>query len=292
VMPAEGMEVDAARASGVGPEVIDLEEKRRLECLADMEKIEKEFQDLKEKFYQEKVEALRKEIDTIQAGSHDKLLQKLRELEYKRDEKLWAARQWREYQLQAIETAFNAEKKQAEDEYESDKQTLKERMIQALNERQRKLEEEKNTLSLTDGATDIRNAVPSSRNLRSQKKGKENFTAVVNQRRKLAPSHISYTLKESEIQEDLAAIQKSAAFRDRQKANEIGCDRGALRYYDKLFEKGMLLTVEAVDGREPTVSGVLVGVTPTEMQIRNPDGTKARYALTVLRAGKYTVRLV
>jgi len=194
--------------------------------------------------------------------------------------------------LQAIENAFNAEKKQAEDEYESDKQTLKERMIQALNERQRKLEEEKNTLSLTDGATDIRNAVPSGRNLRSQKKGKENFTAVVNQRRKLAPSHISYTLKESEIQEDLAAIQKSAAFRDRQKANEIGCDRGALRYYDKLFEKGMLLTVEAVDGREPTVSGVLVGVTPTEMQIRNPDGTKARYALTVLRAGKYTVRLV
>jgi hypothetical protein len=107
---------------------------------------------------------------------------------------------------------------------QSDKQTLKERMIQALNERQRKLEEEKNTLSLTDGASkscilssmlclrafaaDIRNAVPSSRNLRSQKKGKENFTAVVNQRRKAAPSHISYTLKESEIQEDLAAIQK------------------------------------------------------------------------------------
>jgi len=30
------MEVDAARASGVGPEVIDLEEKRRLECLTDM----------------------------------------------------------------------------------------------------------------------------------------------------------------------------------------------------------------------------------------------------------------
>lgn len=50
--------------------------------------------------------------------------------------------------------------------------------------------------------------MPSSRNLRSQKKGKENFTAVINQRRKAAPSHISYTLKESEIQEDLAAIQK------------------------------------------------------------------------------------
>jgi hypothetical protein len=28
----------------------------------------------------------------------------------------------------------------------------------------------------------------------------------------------------------------------------------------------MLLTVEAVDGREPTVSGVLVGVTPTEVR--------------------------
>jgi peptidoglycan hydrolase CwlO-like protein len=115
ILPSEGMEVDAVRSGGggMGPEVVDLEEKRRLECLADMEKIEKEFQDLKEKFYQEKVEALRKEIDTIQSGvqclaaelvaltwsllgSHDKLQQKLKELEYKRDEKLWAARQWRE----------------------------------------------------------------------------------------------------------------------------------------------------------------------------------------------------
>lgn len=52
-----------------GLEVVDLEEKRRLECFADMEKIEKEFQDLKEKFYREKIEQINKELEGIQAGN-------------------------------------------------------------------------------------------------------------------------------------------------------------------------------------------------------------------------------
>ncbi len=48
--------------------MIDLEEKRRRECFGNMEKIEKEFADLKEKFFNEKIDALRKEYETIKNG--------------------------------------------------------------------------------------------------------------------------------------------------------------------------------------------------------------------------------
>jgi hypothetical protein len=52
-------------------ELIDLEEKRRKECLGTMEKIEKEFADLKEKFFQEKIEGLKKEYELIKTGNLD-----------------------------------------------------------------------------------------------------------------------------------------------------------------------------------------------------------------------------
>ncbi len=72
----ESMDVDdvpvgkVSAMHGQGPEVVDLEEKRRLECLADMEKIEREFQDLKEKFYREKIEQINKELEAIQNGTN------------------------------------------------------------------------------------------------------------------------------------------------------------------------------------------------------------------------------
>jgi len=50
-------------------DIIDLEERRRKECLGNMEKIEKEFADLKEKFFNDKIEALKKEYEAIKNGN-------------------------------------------------------------------------------------------------------------------------------------------------------------------------------------------------------------------------------
>jgi hypothetical protein len=52
-----------------GTQEVDLEEKRRLECLDNMEKIEKEFSILKEKFYSDKIAHLKAEIDKILEGA-------------------------------------------------------------------------------------------------------------------------------------------------------------------------------------------------------------------------------
>jgi hypothetical protein len=57
-------------ASIVDKEVIDLEEKRRRECIGNMEKIEKEFLDLKEKFFTEKIESLKREHEEIKNGMY------------------------------------------------------------------------------------------------------------------------------------------------------------------------------------------------------------------------------
>jgi hypothetical protein len=58
----------------VDKEIIDLEEKRRRECEGNMEKIEKEFADLKEKFFTDKIESLKRDYDLIKSGTTSLLL--------------------------------------------------------------------------------------------------------------------------------------------------------------------------------------------------------------------------
>lgn len=180
----------------------DLQEKHRLECLDNLEKIEKEFSDLKEKFFRDQMESLKAECEAIKLGSHEKFLEKVKELEEKKSEKVWAAQQWREYQLANINNMFDAEKRQCEEEYKLEKRQLRDRMLHTIEDKIKKLEDEKNTMSLIDGG-DSR----ITRTLRRRKEPAARESQQTGQKRKLNPPHISYTLKESEILEDLAVIR-------------------------------------------------------------------------------------
>ena len=79
--------------------MLDPEEKHRLETLDNMEKIEKEFSDLKEKFFRDQIQSLKDDIAAIRGGTHEKFREQMEELDELRQEKLWRAEQWREYQV-------------------------------------------------------------------------------------------------------------------------------------------------------------------------------------------------
>lgn len=98
-------------------ETIDLEEKRRRETLLNLEKIEKEFHSLKEKFFAEKIDSLKKEYEMLKMGTHEGFLKKCSDLEDIKQQKLWAAEKFREYQLKNLESIFESEIQQAEEEY-------------------------------------------------------------------------------------------------------------------------------------------------------------------------------
>jgi hypothetical protein len=120
--------------SGQPPVVDEAQERRKQE---EIRKIEQEFSQLKEKFFAEKIAALKKEIDqltqgspshstrlhldpfthlSLQPGSHEGYLNELRLLEEKKQRKLLLAEQWRQYQQQCLNLAFESEKKHSEDE--------------------------------------------------------------------------------------------------------------------------------------------------------------------------------
>ncbi len=82
-----------------------------------LERAEKEFNILKDRYFGDKIKQLEGELDAIQAATHQGFIQKCAELDELKVIKLKGAETTKEYQIQNLEHEFEAEKKQAEDEY-------------------------------------------------------------------------------------------------------------------------------------------------------------------------------
>jgi len=249
------------------------------------------------------------ETDSLKDGSNPGFLKKSRELDFLRDQKIRAAEKWKEYEIQNINCLYHAEKKQAEDEFKADVFDLRERLLQNLSEKKKKLQDDRSTLTLSVGGPpgNVSDQQPTrsvmTRTLRKRgggmiggigKEGKlvDGHAAY---KRRLNPPHIEYSLKESEILEDISLIQKAvsshpAAFGryDRGKSAEVFVARGRLSFHGEVFEKGQDVFVEA-KAESGKWHGTLCGVNPSEIYIRSLDGTKSRFSLPHLRNGKYNI---
>eukprot|EP01115_Flamella_aegyptia_P002278 TRINITY_DN136298_c0_g1_i1.p1 TRINITY_DN136298_c0_g1~~TRINITY_DN136298_c0_g1_i1.p1 ORF type:complete len:199 (-),score=33.66 TRINITY_DN136298_c0_g1_i1:88-684(-) len=169
-----------------------------------IEQIEKEFFELKEKYFNEQIEALKQDYEQVKIGTNEQFQNEITNIDKQRDEKIWRAKQWREYQLSSINHFFEAEKQQAQDEYENDKKQLKYKMLQSISDKISEIEEEKKLMNITDDE----NKEAPNRQLRSRKKEKEKEVNYNPRVKKLNPSHINFTLQDSEIYEDLNYMHK------------------------------------------------------------------------------------
>jgi len=174
--------------------------KKKQEASINTEKIEKDFTDFKEKFLKDKIGQLKKEVDAIKNGTHPQFCEQCKELDDIKNERITAAEQWRQYQLQNINNMFEAERLQADEECTTEKRLLKERLINAIQDKKKKITEDKAPASLPD-TTETRT---NTRQLR--RRGAPPPPPPTQTKKKLTPPSINYTLKDSEIQEDLNAI--------------------------------------------------------------------------------------
>lgn len=173
-----------------------------------MEKLEKEFAALKERWFAERMEALDKESEGIENGTHQLFLRKLEELEEARQYKVMAAQKARDFQIRNVENVFDAEKQQAENELDAEKLLLKERMKRDIEEKIKRLTEERNNLTLTSPKSDA--SINKQTSKQKRKENDSNVSETVANGKKVKPSPpVAYTLKESEILDDIKLIQKA-----------------------------------------------------------------------------------
>jgi len=207
----------------------DVSETRRREALEHMARIEKEFAELKDRLYQEKMFGLNKEIELVTSGTHHDFVDHMNNLEKKQAEKLRVAKLWRDYQLECIENIYKAEREHAENDHLNEQQSLREQMLSTLQEKVKRLEEEKNSMEITTVRSDanhdaVSRGGPNTRKQRRKHLEQDNKNP---KKRILAGPQMITALKEHEVMEDLLNIRKNMPQQTRRAAQKNLGNHGA-----------------------------------------------------------------
>jgi hypothetical protein len=192
----------------------DGSESRRKEALDHMARIEKEFAELKDRLYQEKMAGLTKESQQLTEGTHPEYIDQMNQIEKTKNEKLHISKTWRDLLIKTVENTYKTECEAIENELAAEKESLNQRLMATLQEKKKKLEEEKNNMDISfDFNSSIsyqqylqQNKYQSTRKLRS-KKGELDLKTLKRQRLTTGPQ-IVHTLTEPEIVEDIYLIRK------------------------------------------------------------------------------------
>eukprot|EP00126_Sphaerothecum_destruens_P013076 Sdes_comp22369_c0_seq1m20843 len=317
---------------GSGSEMDDSTDKKRQEALDKMAVIEKEFAELKERLYHEKLTQISMELDQIENSCHPGLLAEALELDQSREVRIRQAELYRKYQMENVNNLYHSEKMEAEHEYQQRKKSLHDSKYQDLIEKKKKLEEEKETLDLTGevgagGANEARQTV--TRKLRRRNDGAGDASGANGKKRKVATveaPHIVYNLAEEEILDDLFALrvttnlggkgaknrnahlqnhhQQNAKLKNNLNSASPVSENSAnfTDPHNAYFEEGKLFYEKRLFQRGDQIyienkesgrySGVITAINTGEVWVRRSDGSKTKLYISQLRLGKYTVKHV
>ncbi|KAI9018404.1 Sds3-like protein [Hyaloraphidium curvatum] len=190
------------------PVELSKKEKRRQDLLERLERLQRDFAENKEKIFLEKLAGFKREIKDLQDGSHPDFREKMKQLIEERDELIRQAELFRDYQLHCATVLYEAEKASAQEDYHNEKQGLKEKMLLDLENKRRKLREERENFDVmavtADGAMDQK-ARATRRNPMTKGVGEERKER---RRKQQQGPQCPYLLKDSEIHEDLNVLRR------------------------------------------------------------------------------------
>lgn len=278
----------------------------------DMAKLEEEFSELKEQVYQEKLSKYKKQLQELNNGTQVDYLKRLNQLEKERDERLFLAEICKMYEIEMLDKECEEEKKTAKIEYENKKVELKETLLLQLDEKKKSLELEKVSMELTNDILESKPAVT-----RKLRRRPNDPPPAPEKRRKNSPVHINVLLEESEVLEDLKAMNKLHSVTTEKNGSKVNkssnntnqntnlnnqvADALATSLYDirvedgKLFHdrrwyhRGQQVYVESKESGK--VSGIIHAIGPTEICIKKTsDNSKLRITISQLQKGRYTIR--
>ncbi|XP_033629825.1 breast cancer metastasis-suppressor 1-like protein-A [Asterias rubens] len=268
-------------------------ERRRVECLNHMNDLERQFTDLKEQLYVERVGHLESKLGQVQKGDAMDYHKPLSELEQTMQMRTHIAGVLRELRLNNIKNKYESEGKASHENHESEKMLLRDSLRADLEEKIRRLEEDRHNIDFTTELWNETQALKS--------KGKK-FDLTIDRKKKpitVAGPYIVYKLRDQEILEDWTEIMKARGISARRKEQEQGLkpernpfsaryDDGKLYYEGNLFNRRDRIVIENRD--DTPVLATITAVNTGEVWVRRTDGTKSKLYIANLQKGKYTIR--
>ncbi|CAI9730634.1 Hypothetical predicted protein [Octopus vulgaris] len=191
-------------------------ERRRAECLEDMATLEHQFSALKERLYEERVKQVDEKLEEIRAGKAQDYWRPLAQLEENMTIRIQVAGILKELRLQSIQCKFESEEVAARQNMESDKIILYDTVKQELEDRIRRLEEDRHNIDIS---SDLWNE---SQSLRRGKKKQD----PLNPERRRKPvtvtgPYIVYMLRDVDIIEDWTHIKKALKQQSQKRKSEF-----------------------------------------------------------------------
>ncbi|KAL3873449.1 hypothetical protein ACJMK2_036565 [Sinanodonta woodiana] len=214
----DGDDLDSIEDDDEGISDLDEEEceRRRNECLDDMMELERQFVELKEHLYRERLSQVEMKLEEVKAGKALEYLNPLADLQENMKIRTQVAGVTREMRIKNITTKCESEELAAEQNMTSEKMILYDTLKQELEEKIRRLEEDRHNIDIS---SDLWNETHL---LKKNKKKSDPFNS--DRRRKpvtVSGPYIVYMLKDVEIIEDWTAIKKALKQQSQKRKSEL-----------------------------------------------------------------------
>ncbi|KAF0044638.1 hypothetical protein F2P81_003796 [Scophthalmus maximus] len=126
-------------------------ERRRIECLDEMSNLEKQFTDLKDQLYRERLSQVNSKLQEVEAGRAAEYLEPLAVLLENMQVRTKVAGIYRELCLESVKNKYQCEIQAACQHWESEKLLLFDTVQSELEEKIRRLEEDRHSIDITSG---------------------------------------------------------------------------------------------------------------------------------------------
>ncbi|KAE8607722.1 hypothetical protein XENTR_v10011261 [Xenopus tropicalis] len=198
---------DSASQSDSEEESSDMDdldcERRRNECLDEMCHLEKQFSELKEKLFKERLNELKAKLEEVNSGRAMEYINPLAELQKNMKIRIEVAGIYKGFCLDVIKHRYECEVQGAKQHLESEKVLLFDNMQCELLERIQRLEEDRQSIDISSEWWD--------EELRS-KRNRKKWDPFRSEKKRRVPlvsgPYIVYMLRDLDILEDWTAIKK------------------------------------------------------------------------------------
>lgn len=240
------------------------------------------------------------ELESIMQGTHPTLVEALEPHDTKMKAVVGQADRIRQLQIANIDALFECEKKMAEDEHKAQLEFFKQRLIDSIEEKQKKAAQQSGRRS--SGVESAKAAGADAKGGSGngkRKRGEGGATSAVY----VSPIPAAYLLKPDELKADLEEITTNVdhySVRSAAMGGEVDSRGGAAdAYFDRArqllhcnngpFERGALVYVFS-QGSRLDDTWTLTAMNAVEVTLRDSESNKLKVTVAQLRNGRYVFR--
>lgn len=270
-------------------------EKRRVECLDEMNNLELQFSETKDQLYKERVSQVDARLQEVMAEKAAEYLDPLASLEEAKEIRIKVAGVYLKLCQESVKNKYECEIQAACQHWESEKLLLFDTVQSELEEKIRRLEEDRHSIDITSELWNEEVASRSKRKKACSPEKKKKPVAV-------SGPYIVYMLQDLDILDDWTCIRKAVvtlgATPHRPKEASISksekplhtahCEEGRLLYDGEWYARGHNICIDYKD-KYPT-SAVITTINQEEVSFRRTDGSKSKLYVSQLQKGKYTIK--